>query len=454
MVFRGFSMPQCFVPHPVCVMAGRHLPTRPSLPVMLLPQPVRNHKYNNNQMKNEKKYNFDNIECEYLLNARIEQGSLPVYNHACMVASNLAGHHVPAHPMNCKACLASKNPKDDNPPVRGLINLRNHEIATHTKPITNKPTPKPPSLEKKLGSGPGTELSKLIPKALEHKGCGCKNFAKKMNRWGVDGCKQRFDQIVDHLVQKGNSSPLLGWVPSAASRLVAQKLVTKAIDNASGIVSTSLTWCSVVTTAPRKDCTLRQCIDSMEIAGFRPIIFAEPNSTPIANLTTIKNTERKGVWYNWLQSCEYALEKSSADIIMTVQDDSLFHPDSKTFAESLLWPAEDCGFLSLYTPKHYSVVPHYKTKLRDIGVNRVYTRSLWGACALIWPRAVLEAVVDHEVTKTWLGAPTKSRSKTVMERRKANPHLVQNSDTAIGKINEQNEKVDVVCRSGSGSAYI
>ena len=122
---------------------------------------------------------------------------------------------------------------------------------------------------------------------------------------------------------------------------------------------------------------------------------------------------------------------------MTVQDDSLFHPDCKTFSEKILWPQEDCGFVSLYTPKHYSFVPKFKTKKRDVGINRVWTKSLWGACALIWPREVLQAVMEHKVTKTWLGAPTKSRSKSVMDKRRADPTLVQNSDTALGKIMNQ-----------------
>ena len=42
--------------------------------------------------------------------------------------------------------------------------------------------------------------------------------------------------------------------------------------------------------------------------------------------------------------------------------------------------------------------------------------------------------MEHDITKNWLGAPTKSRSKSVMDKRRADRTLVQNSDTAIGKI--------------------
>ena len=59
---------------------------------------------------------------------------------------------------------------------------------------------------------------------------------------------------------------------------------------------------------------------------------------------------------------------------------------------------------------------------------------MWGACALIWPRQVLEDFVKHETAKNWIGAPTKTRNSKVMQRRRENPDIVANSDTAIGKI--------------------
>tara|TARA_R110000824_G_scaffold95111_3_gene228868 strand:- start:1244 stop:2578 length:1335 start_codon:yes stop_codon:yes gene_type:complete len=377
---------------------------------------------------------FKDVECEHLVDSNVKQGKLPVYPKTCSIASELAGYHIPAHPANCQFCLACDKPKSDNEAIRGLINHRVHELGKYgsrgsgPKRATTK--------EESIGAGPGTELSKLLPKQLESRGCACKDYAKKMNRWGVEGCRQRFDSIVEYLVTKGKATPLLGWIPSVAARPVAKRLLTMAIERADKHTASdsSFEWFTAVTTAPRPECTLQQCIDSLIVAGFNPTIFAEPNSTKIKSCRTIVNPERMGVWYNWLNSCEHALNNTSANVIMTVQDDSLFHPDCKTFSEKILWPAEDCGFVSLYTPKHYSVVPHFKTKERDIGVNRVHTRSLWGACALIWPREVLEAVLEHEVTKTWLGAPTRSRSQSVMDKRRADRTLVQNSDTAIGKI--------------------
>jgi hypothetical protein len=184
-----------------------------------------------------------------------------------------------------------------------------------------------------------------------------------------------------------------------------------------------------VTTAPRKDCTLAYCLASIESCGWNPIVFAEPGSTE-TDYKTVWNDTRKGIWHNWLSSCRWCLENTSTDFILTVQDDSLFHPDSKFLVDAIDWP-ENCGFVSLYTPKHYSV--RRDGTLRSPGINKIITRSLWGACALVWNRETLARVLDTPTCKHWLGAKPKSGSASVVQNRKNNPSLVANSDTAIGK---------------------
>ena len=205
-------------------------------------------------------------------------------------------------------------------------------------------------------------------------------------------------------------------------------------------------WYVAVTTAPRKECTLVSTLESLEDCGWEPIVFAEPGST-ITNRLTYHNEVKLGVWYNWIKSVRTALE-SDADVIMTVQDDCDFHPESKIFTESILWPSPDCGFVSLYTPKHYSiyaasVLKNLRRKnpntpdIRPPGVNRIYTQSLWGACALVWPRKILEQVIEHRVIETWVGAVPRSGNPAVYKKRKENPSTIANSDTAIGKIMNQ-----------------
>lgn len=187
-------------------------------------------------------------------------------------------------------------------------------------------------------------------------------------------------------------------------------------------------WFVAVTTAPRRNCTLIECADSIRLAGWEPTIFAEPGSTK-TQFNTIENESRKGVWHNWLNAARYALESTSANTIMTVQDDSLFHPDSKAFAESILWPAKGVGYVSLYTPSHYSA--RYGNAP---GVIRVRTSSMWGACALIFSRKSLTSIVNHSVAKSWLGVAPRTNKAVVMKRRQDNPHTIANSDTAIGAI--------------------
>lgn len=207
-------------------------------------------------------------------------------------------------------------------------------------------------------------------------------------------------------------------------------------------------WQVLVTTAPRTEPTLSKCILSLRDCGWNHeiVVFSEPESdlSNISVTKVVRNKEKLGVWRNWVQSVRYGLA-TDADVIMTVQDDSLFHPDCKDLSESIMWPREDCGFISLYTPKHYTIrdkrlLRNLRKKdpntpqLRPVGVNRIQTRSLWGACALIWPRKVLEHIINDPIITTWVGAPVKSRDPAVISKRKDNPHLIANSDTAIGKI--------------------
>lgn len=185
-----------------------------------------------------------------------------------------------------------------------------------------------------------------------------------------------------------------------------------------------------VTTAPRQDCTLAYCLASIEACGWNPIAFAEPGATE-TDYQTVWNESKKGIWHNWLNSCRWCLENTSTEFIMTVQDDSLFHPDSKIFVDSIAWP-ENCGFVSLYTPRHYSVL---KTGgIRGCGVNRIGTKSLWGSLALIFERKVLERVVASPRVPAWFGYRTRTNNEEIMERRRKDTSLVANSDTVIGKI--------------------
>lgn len=310
--------------------------------------------------------------------------------------------------------------------------IKTHKLFCECGAVTlniSVAAPKPPA------GKVGTELAAIIPRVFKTKDCDCLVYADIMDSWGLQGCIQRYEEIVVKLVEKSNRRWFARLFPESTREAKAREWLDKAIQQTQEKLAADKPkngdWYVAITTAPRKDCTLLQCIDSIRKAGWEPTIFAEPGSTA-SDAETVWNPERKGCWHNWLASARYALDNSNAKYILTVQDDSLFHPDSRSFAESILWPAKDAGFVSLYTPKHYSF--GMGGKLRPPGVYRIRTTSLWGACALVWPRDVLAKVIEHPIAKNWAGARPRSGNKSVIQKRKDNPHLIANSDTAIGRI--------------------
>lgn len=91
-------------------------------------------------------------------------------------------------------------------------------------------------------SGPGTELGELIPAwiASQKKGCGCRDWARRMDRWGIDGCKRHRKSIIDRLLNQSATLPIaLRVIPEAAKRIAAGLLVDQAITNAEKKEATS-----------------------------------------------------------------------------------------------------------------------------------------------------------------------------------------------------------------------
>lgn len=217
-----------------------------------------------------------------------------------------------------------------------------------------------------------------------------------------------------------------------------------------------------ITTAPRPRETsyLGRCVDSLLTAGATDVrIFAEPNSdlSNVANhpspLTIVQRAERFGAWRNWRAMCRQLLAESAAPLVMTIQDDTVFAPDALQYLAEHWCELRDVGFVSLYTPAHYQrkwLVKRRGRTLRHVtseaearnraeklkggtwekyeyplGINRIRTRSLWGACALIFPREVLAEAIDLRVSEQWKGV-------TSTHRREREPWEVANVDTVIG----------------------
>ena len=218
-------------------------------------------------------------------------------------------------------------------------------------------------------------------------------------------------------------------------------------------------WTVVVTTAPREEPTLHECIDSLQACGWDPVVFAEPGSEK-TDCLTFENEQRKGVWHNWLASCRWALEQNTA-CVLTVQDDIVLHPQSRELIERIQWPSL-AAFVSLYTAKHYQLKrPKAEEgdddfgELLPNGLHRIVTGAFWGACAMAWAPGALRAVVESPIAEMWAGVPPpqkferdatgrkfykeskadyRARRAAWLQKRRDNPHMIQNSDTAIGKV--------------------
>lgn len=228
------------------------------------------------------------------------------------------------------------------------------------------------------------------------------------------------------------------------------------------------TWAVGITTAPRSQHrTLPECVQSVKANGWNPLIFAEPN-TDLSGIDceVIQRQTRLGVWHNWRTAARELLDRfPDAEMILTIQDDTVFHPQSRWYAEHN-FPLKPNRVYSLYTPKHYgqiadvfdgtgkqrqNKIPYEsarkwltKTRIKEgwklkshnkpVGLHRIKTGSLWGACAMVFPRKVLESILSHKIAQTWIGHRGKMDPKKWRERQTREPWRIQNSDTAIGKI--------------------
>lgn len=367
----------------------------------------------------------------------------------CQIASGLAGKPAKTSVSACAACLNHNKPMQLNNVTASLA------ISSIERPIPEdkkylfksvesvSAVPEKPVVAYRRGQV-GTELFKIIPKLFKRSGCDCRSYAKRLDAWGIAGCKQNSELILDHLLKKASEDRVARLFPEGVTKAVANRWLSQAIHRAEKSLKESLpdngNWFVAVTTAPRTDSELNTTLESVISAGWTPHIVSEPGvDLTNVDLPWTQNKERKGVWYNWLNAARIGLE-SGAENILTIQDDAEFHPESRLFTESILWPTARTGFVSLYTAKHYSYRWRRKQKFdksdqRPIGVNRIYTKSFWGAVALVFHRDVLEQMLEHDVVKKWKGCPPKKRKhrKSVYAKRKANPFLVQNSDTAIGR---------------------
>lgn len=125
-------------------------------------------------------------------------------------------------------------------------------------------------------------------------------------------------------------------------------------------------WSVGIMAAPRSDSKgLMHCVDSVENAGWSPVVFAEPGTdSAIADrCETIFRpqvccqhpalkpgpTGRFGNVQNWVQTAADLLEMNEdADAYVTIEDDAVVCREAKRFIERLIWPSNMCGAISIY----------------------------------------------------------------------------------------------------------
>lgn len=217
-------------------------------------------------------------------------------------------------------------------------------------------------------------------------------------------------------------------------------------------------WAVGITAAPREPSTLAECVTSVRANGWEPVVYAEPG-TDVSGLPSgvlvVDRCERLGAWHNWTNMCQSLLAMvPDADVILTIQDDTRIVEKAREFFDQQGWPdaPEKVGFVSLYTPSHYQQRFHViaadgklvsdmpseqRAKLKQLrykgskvvpspkppGCITIATDSLWGACALAFPRKSLERILDHRIAKMWRGHNGRQSGADI-----------KNVDTAIGKV--------------------
>lgn len=98
----------------------------------------------------------------------------------------------------------------------------------------------PPRSIYSRAAGPGTQLYRVLRDTwgMQVSGCKCSEWIARMNLWGFDGCKERVDEIVDHLLNEARNNPAVPRAVQAALNfpligLIAGRIqLTKIVMNA------------------------------------------------------------------------------------------------------------------------------------------------------------------------------------------------------------------------------
>lgn len=145
----------------------------------------------------------------------------------CTLASELAATRVLTTSGHCQFCSTQATPPCAINPVVVSLALA---AVSHDSIRTRQLLQAHGELLQIQPQGPGTELKKLLSWWFEpNASCDCDTRAMQMNAWGVAGCRERSETIVDWLLSAASER---GLPHGPLTRHVTRRLVKRAIHNA------------------------------------------------------------------------------------------------------------------------------------------------------------------------------------------------------------------------------
>lgn len=300
---------------------------------------------------------------------------------------------------------------------QGQAPIRRIRRVEHSKRLPCKCSVKTPS------HGPGTELIEAFQKWKVPPCQQCKDLAAKMNIWGIAGCRERVDVIVEDIFPRAKEwlaankpwahAMLPEVTEDAGIRLKIRFDVKRAIDAADrkqlqrssqyvshGYKASPATFIEAaepifriktgVKTAFREERTLEKTIRSLESAGFEPpTVYADKNAVDVP--TAVQWTEQLGAFRSFVLMCETMLVDYDGWMLLC-EDDVEFRAGTADYLRTLNLTTDQT--ISLY------VSAKQDTLLAGDGLTEI-TGDMHGSLAYLVHSSTLRQVIQSRTFREW-----------------------------------------------------
>lgn len=208
--------------------------------------------------------------------------------------------------------------------------------------------------------------------------------ANILKEGGTEGCDIQLAESLNRMaksrvmVDRGfrpRKAPLPTQTPSIVARLDPRTWRSQRVRR----------WSVGITTSPRRQPTLGECIESVRHSGWSsPRLFVDGRFDLPSNGTSLPTTTRDipvGAWPNYFLSlAELIMRDPAADAFLVLQDDALIcrYSGLREYLETVLWPNGRAGIASLYCSGAYTQPKR--------GWYRYRGRWQWGGLAFLFSR--------------------------------------------------------------------